>query len=715
MHKTISQYPWKFVRVGGFDQVRLDSGADIAALPELDKTLWAALSCPAQGLEFDTRTLALIDSDQDGRIRVPEILQAVHWAVAQLRNPDDLLKEAPELPLAAINSATLEGQQLLTTARRVLAMLGKGDASSISVLDATDTTRLFAQTPFNGDGIITLEATSDTTLQTIIHDIMTTLGSVMDRNQQCGVGTEQITAFFTQAQAYDIWWRTAEENATELLPLGEETAPAYALLCQVRARIDDYFTRCRLAAYDERAARALNRTLEEFQALSPQTLSATGVEFADFPLAHIAAGRDLPLDVGCNPAWHATLNQLRTRVIEPLLGGIHATLSDEQWQTIKARFDPHAAWLNSQAGSAVAPLGIARVREILRSGAQEELNALIAQDLALEPEISAITAVERLARYHRDLYRLLNNFVSFRDFYDPQCAWAIFEAGTLYLDSRACHLTIRVADITQHAVLAAWSKTYLVYCECIRQATGERMTIAAAITGGDADQLMVGRNGVFYDRQGRDWDATIVKLIENPISIRQAIWAPYKRIARLIGEQTARLAAARDKVVDSSATAGIQAALTHPDPPKPPPFDAAKFAGIFAAIGLALGALGTALASLVTGFFGLSWWQMPLALGSIMALISVPSVVIALLKLRRRNLGPILDASGWAVNARLKINIPFGGSLTETAVLPPNAKRSLTDPFQEKSYTVWLWGTILCVALGWMLYYFLTQILPQLT
>jgi len=59
---------WHFVRLGGFDQVRLETGADLLALDQLDQKLWAALSCPTQGLEFDEKTLALIDTDGDGRI-----------------------------------------------------------------------------------------------------------------------------------------------------------------------------------------------------------------------------------------------------------------------------------------------------------------------------------------------------------------------------------------------------------------------------------------------------------------------------------------------------------------------------------------------------------------------------------------------------------------------------------------------------------------------
>ncbi len=289
-----------------------------------------------------------------------------------------------------------------------------------------------------------------------------------------------------------------------------------------------------------------------------------------------------------------------------------------------------------------------------------------------------------------NLHCLLCNFVSLRDFYTPGKK-AIFQAGTLYLDGRSCELCVRVADVAAHSALSGLSRTYLAYCECRRRGGDDRMTIVAAFTGGDSDNLMTGRNGVFYDRKGRDWDATIVKIIEHPISVSQAFWAPYKRVARLLTEQIEKFAGAREKAVDAGAAKGIAdvSAKTEAGKATPAtPFDIAKFAGIFAAIGLALGAIGTALASVVTGFLGLSWWQMPLAFVGLMLVISGPSMLMAYLKLRQRNLGPILDANGWAVNTLARINIPFGATLTGTATLPPGAERSLRDPFAEKQATL---------------------------
>ena len=98
----------------------------------------------------------------------------------------------------------------------------------------------------------------------------------------------------------------------------------------------------------------------------------------------------------------------------------------------------------------------------------------------------------------------------------------------------------------EHAALAGLSKAYLAYCDCTRGAD-EKTTIVAAFTAGDVDNLMVGRNGVFYDRKNRDWDARITNIVENPISVRQAFWSPYKRLVRMVEEQVAKRAAAKEK------------------------------------------------------------------------------------------------------------------------------------------------------------------------
>jgi hypothetical protein len=228
----------------------------------------------------------------------------------------------------------------------------------------------------------------------------------------------------------------------------------------------------------------------------------------------------------------------------------------------------------------------------------------------------------------------------------------------------------------------------------------------AAVTGGDTDNLMVGRNGVLYDRAGFDWDATITKIVENPISVRQAFWLPYKRVVRLVEEQFAKRAKAADD--ESNQKLGTVAAETvavgadDKEKAKEEAAAAAKPKGIdigtVAAIGVAVGGIATFFSSILATFLGLGMW-MPAGLLALVLAISGPSMLLAWLKLRQRNIGPILDANGWAVNTMARVNVPFGGALTALATLPPGASRSLQDPFAEKK-TPWKTYLFLLVVLA---------------
>ena len=608
-------HAFKFFRAGGFDQVRIDTAADLLALKELDQKLWVALSCPVQGIEFDQRSLALIDSDGDGHIRAPELLAAIDWAAARLADPGVLAQGLDGVPLTAIQDDDI-GAPLLAAAR---SLLPEGQ-SLVSVYAASA-----AETDFSARALAA--------------------------------------------------WEAAGQAAK---PLGDATEAACDATAAVQDKLDDFFVRCRLAAFDARAGEAMNASDEALKSLSGAALSAAHADIAALPLARVGAGAAVPLgagiDAGANPAWSARIAAFREAAVVPLLGAREA-LSESDWLALQDQLATFVAW------QAARPTG-------------------------LPTEAEAVRDLERLARYVRDLMPLANNFVAFRDFYTRQPGTpmrATFQIGTLYLDGRSAELCVAVNDAAKHAALAGLSRICLVYCDCVRH--GDKLSIAAAFTAGDSDQLMVGRNGVFYDRQGRDWNATITKLVEHPISLRQAFWSPYKRLLRLVGEQLQKIAASKAAAVEGKlAEAAIGVGKRVETPPVKPgapqaavaAFDVGKFAGIFAAIGLAVGALGTAAAAVVTGLLGLKWWQIPFAIGGLLLLISGPAMALAWFKLRSRNLGPILDANGWAVNARARINIPFGTSLTQLAQLPEGAERALTDPYAEKELP---WKTYLAIAL----------------
>jgi hypothetical protein len=455
----------------------------------------------------------------------------------------------------------------------------------------------------------------------------------------------------------------------------------------VRAKVDDYFARCRLADMDRRGAVLLNRTDDEFEALAARQLGAASPELAAFPVAWAEAGRALPLAEGVNPAWAVPLRTLRDTAVKAVLGPDRGSITEAEWGELLDRLAPCQDWMARKKGARVEALGPLRVRDLLGGRARAAIEQLIVDDEALQAEATAVADVARMVHCYRDLAVLLRNFVNFADFFEPGKT-AIFQAGTLYLDGRSCDLCIRVADPATHAPPAKGSYLFIAYCE-LRRAGCETWKVAACFTRGDGDFLTVGRNGLFYDRKGRDWDATIVRVVENPIAIPPAFAAPYRKFLRTVEQQTARFAAAREKEADAGLAAAVPVPGATPGPPVQPaqpatPVDVGRMVGIIAALGVGVGALATIFGAFVSGFMGLQpWWAKLVAVAGVALIISGPSVLLAWLKLRQRTLGPMLDATGWAINGRLRVNRPLGNALTQVAVLPPGAIRSLDDPFED--------------------------------
>ena len=194
----------------------------------------------------------------------------------------------------------------------------------------------------------------------------------------------------------------------------------------------------------------------------------------------------------------------------------------------------------------------------------------------------------------------------------------------------------------------------------------------------------------------------MTKIIDNPISILQAFWTPYRKLGNWITEKINKSAAEKDAKVMEDMTTKLDSkpaadAATSAVTPKPA-FDIAKFAGIFAAIGMAVGMIGTALASLAAELVQLTWWQLILVFVGILLVISGPSMVMAWLKLRRRNLAPVLNANGWAVNADAVISVFFGTTLTEQVKYP-----IVKDPLARKKQHMKPWQAVIVTIVTVML------------
>ncbi len=550
-------YKWTFTTIGGNTRVHIAKGEDFRHLGELDEKMWTVLSCPTTGLEISDYTLALMDTDHDGKIRIDEVVAAADYLCAVLRNPDILLEEKDTLRIADLNEDNAEAKQMADIARRIV---GKEE-------------------------VITLA------------DVKAAVGAIAVEQKplpEAPLAADIIAAVHENEAEYNAWFRSSELEKMGLAVTDPEKQPKIA---------------------------------------------------------------------------------------------------DKEWKKLTAQVAAYEA----------------------------EVAAITAENkAAMDAATGEYQPLIKLLHLKRDFYTLIKNYISFQDFYNREIK-AIFQCGRLVIDQRACELCVRVADAGKMAAEAGKSGMFLIFCDCENKAQGKKISIAAAMTQGDIRNLEVGKNCIFYDRSGLDYDAVVTKIIDNPISIRQAFWTPYRKFANWVSDLVNKSVAEKEskglEEMKANATAATEQAKAQAEKggkvePQKPPFDIAKFAGIFAALGMALGMIGTALVSLAAGMSTLTWWQLVLVFLGIMLVISGPSMLLAYFKLRRRNLAPILNANGWAVNAEAIVNVPFGLTLTTMAKFPI---LKLKDPFAEKGLSWWqkllvVLGFILVIAGGVCGYAYLKQI-----
>lgn len=695
--KSNGNYDWKFSTVGSVTRVNIDSGKDILHLDELDRKLWTALSCPLTNLEIDEKTMTMLDTNADGKIHIEEVVAASKWLTKVVNDPELLLRCDAFIPLSAFNTGNEEGAHLLETSRQILENLGL-EKNEISIADVSDSIAIFAKTRFNGDGIITENSTDDEAVKAVIKTVIDYMGSLTDRSGEPGVDTDKIEAFYTALADFKAWKDDGDADKANVFPYGDDTATCLAACLAVKDKVEDFFMRCKLASFNADSASVLDVSAAKIGEIAGNNLAASIEEIATLPLARVNADNKLTLGKEVNPAWNDAMATFKALVVDKELPKAEY-ITEEQWLGIMAKFNAYNAWMDARKGAEVESLGYDVAKTILEENKKDVLLDLVAKDKALESKSNAIDQVDKLLHLYRDFYTLLTNFVTFSDLYNPKKR-AIFQAGTLYIDERACDLCIKVSDMGAQGAMAPLSNMYILYCDCTCKSKPDTMTIAAAVTDGDAGAIMVGKNAVFYDRDGIGWNATVTKIIENPISIRQAFWSPYRKMARSVEDMVNKRAAEKDAKVMADVNSKIENANIPADEQKPeikPPFDIAKFAGIFAAIGLALGLVTSAIGGLFS-WLGLHWYHWAIMFVAIIVVVSGPSMIMAWLKLRKRNLTPVLNANGWALNQRLLVNTKFGATLTGIAKYPVVKTK---DPFTMKM-PLWkktMWWLILIVVI----------------
>ena len=469
-------------------------------------------------------------------------------------------------------------------------------------------------------------------------------------------------------------------------PYGANSDDAVSAVDAIRDKVTDYFLRCKFIQFHDDCAVALDVSAEKVAEISEKNFATNIDEISKYPLSKPRADALLPINEGINPAWQSQFAKVKELVLDVDYPG-KETITEAEWNAVVAKIDEYIAAKDEET-------------KAINEGHDEKL----------ENEHDVIKPLERLLHLYRDFYTLLRNYVAMVDFYNKDIP-AVFQAGQLYIDSRRLDLCLKVGpDVAKHIDNSELSDMFLIYCKCVSRVKNETMNIVAVLTSGDINNIRVGKNAVFYDNQGQDWDAVVTHIKENPISVREAFWSPYRKFGRWCKEKFTKSAEEKEAAAFENLTAKADATTSAVAAPgaapaaAKKPFDIAKFAGIFAAIGMAIGFLLNALTGILGAVFH-SWLSAIIFIVIVMLCIAGPSMVLAWIKLRGRNLGPVLNANGWAINSKIIVNSRFGRTLTQRAKYP--AVVMSKDPYAPMpKWLIWLIFILIVLVIVFLVLYF---------
>ena len=349
---------------------------------------------------------------------------------------------------------------------------------------------------------------------------------------------------------------------------------------------------------------------------------------ADMPLVTEAPDVTLPLRDHLNPKHLEAIMAFADACVKPVLGDGVTSIDRIGWKKVKAAFAPYRAWV----------------------AAKPVMNAGKLGDLVDE---------ERVLRYKLHLLEFLENFVSMRRLYAADES-ATFQMGTLRIDGKEMSLCFHVASEAAHSALSGKSNCCVLYLKLTRPSEKAERSVCAVVTAGAVAQLYVGRNGVFFDRDGKDWDAVVTKVVENQVSLAEAFWAPWRKLGEGVASTVKKFLGAKQSAAQATVDASAQSTQA----------GGAAMASSVAAIGIGIGMVTAAAASLMAVVSGMNAKEVAISIVALVLVVSLPSMILTWFKLRKRDLGAILNAGGWAVNRPMYFSMKRARAFTKCAPNP---------------------------------------------
>jgi len=689
--------PIVFRNYGGIHQLRIESAEDLSFIHDLHPALWAATSVQLESLQCDPIFLKYLNQDGHGSIRSEHLRIALRWIFRLMGKRTRMGHSSEVLRILDLDISHKDGQKLKEAALHILGHLKANSSEEIGLEQVRVFQKTYVMNPPNGDGVLPVQHVSDPDAARLAAAVLEEIGGTRDISGLDGINEVQLLKFLDRAKK-QLAWKALLNNYSsgEIMSWGEDTTDAVKMVFECDAKIEEFFWQCDLVRLDECKKEEIRFSKKDLDRLDGSSVGVIEAYLAQAPLQIPNAEGVLNLQGTINPYYKEQIKELQERVLVRAQPDSCGSLTRSKWGQVKAIFEPYFKWQAQKPSDGLGELPEITLREYLEGPGQKKLFKLLLEDRAVQDELRQITDLEKLILYQRWLLELANNFVNFSALYDPSRR-ALFELGNLVIDGREFTFTMKVQSRSEHKKIAQTSKMFLVYAEITGSENQQHnFEIVAALTSGDQGAIEIGKRGIFYDLRGKEWDARVVDLVRNPISLTEAIKAPFLKAKKLLTEKVELFAGSKAGSLEKATTEMVtkiekgqsldQLARSPASPT--PAVSSLGIRDLLLGGGIAFAAVGSSLVYLIGTLSQISLLKAGVVFMSIVAVVIFFSAFLGWNTLRKRDMTPLLEACGWAVNLRMYLTGRLGYLFSHMPHLPDGARkehRDLVNIFLQKT------------------------------
>lgn len=667
-----------FEKYGKAHQLRVNHAADLAGLAKLHPALWAVSSAPKDHFYVDPRFLSLLDDEQKGRIRVKDVQLAAEWLLQHLAKTNGIDSESDQIAIEDLNPAGPEYPDLARAIEFVKTC--EPNEPSINLELISKVRKSYIEHPPNGDGIILESNAESEELSKWISCIKSVSKGQLDLSGSIGIGSPELQLFIDEMKRWQAWYKKTEQlPETSTLPFGAESEAWIKTLEPVIELIDLFFAQSKIIARDESL---LADYLKNEHLKNLKSENSIAIEEQLKKVFPVPPNSKLALDLSepVENYWHDIFDLISEKISPQLFGESIKELDEIKWGSIKQHIKAYLDLKHSKPSSPLSHLNKNEFDQFFEADISTQISNLISQDQLVSKDLKSLHTLEKCLLLQKYILRFCCNFVNLSELYNPELK-ALFEKGRLIFDGHVLTFSMWVHKKDEHKNYAKESKIFIVYAEVSDKEKAEQTyLVAAPVTDGSKDSFKIGKRGIFRDEQDREWDAKIVDLLENPISISEAIKAPFIRVLESLQTRFESYLKAPIENFEKSAVQSLPPASNHASDPKKSPSETKNMIVMGS---VAIAALGSSFAYVFKTLIAIPISKIVLGVGGLLLLVYLAAFTLAWLSLRKRDLTSFIEASTWAVNLRMPLVRNLRKLFTRRPKLPKGSQTQLIDLLPE--------------------------------